>query len=121
MTAYDMRISDLSSDVFSSDLWQNFCNHGDYKMSHRTSTIGARILNALHDKLEQPEEACRIVRASIRKVGEDSPELAETVLDDLHLQLPYPTYACTLLSCEAGDRKSVGEGKRVEGREDTGG
>src|SRR3546814_15117450 len=71
-------------------------------MSHRTSTIGARILNALHDKLEQPEEACRIVRASIRKVGEDSPELAETVLDDLHLQLPYPTYACTLVRCEAG-------------------
>src|SRR3546814_4856266 len=69
-------------------------------MSHRTSTIGARILNALHDKLEQPEEACRIVRASIRKVGEDSPELAETVLDDLHLQLPYPTYACTLVRSE---------------------
>jgi hypothetical protein len=72
------------------------------KMSHRTSTIGARILNALHDKLDQPEEACRIVRASIRKVGEDSPQLAETVLDDLHLQLPYPTYACTLVRCEAG-------------------
>lgn len=64
-----------------------------------TSTLGARILNTFHDNLDSPDEACAIVRASIRKVGEDSPQLAETVLDDLHFNLPYPTYACTLVRC----------------------
>lgn len=71
-------------------------------MSHSTSTLGARILNAFHDNLTSPDPACSIVRAAIRKVGEDSAELAETVLDDLHSQLDYPTYACTLVRIEAG-------------------
>lgn len=71
-------------------------------MSHLTSTLGARILNRFHDNLSTPEDACQIVRAAIRKVGEDSADLAETVLDDLHHQLPYPTYACTLVRIEAG-------------------
>lgn len=61
------------------------------------STVGARILNALHDGLADPEPATAIVRPVIRRVGADDPSLADCVLDALHMQLPYPTQACAIV------------------------
>lgn len=60
-------------------------------------TVGSYILNTLHQKLKQPENACNLVRACIKTHGEDSPELYAAVLDKFHMELPYPTEACAII------------------------
>ena len=60
-------------------------------------TLGARILNALHDRLDDPEPACCIVRKAISKTGADDPDLVDDILDRLHMSLPFPTHACAVV------------------------